>query len=85
MLNRVPGSVGVDLHAEELLGARESEVGAERVEALNDLVAGDLDLVDEEVAAKVVGGEVVEGRNEDGDLRRRSDFSPSSRFLLSPK
>ena len=77
LLNRVPGTVGVDLHAEELLGARESEVGAERVEALDDLVAGDLDLVDEEVAPEVVGREVVEGRDEHGDLRRRWDFRSS--------
>ena len=49
------GAVGVDLHPEELLGPRKAETGAQRVEALDDLVAGDLDLVDEEVAAKVVG------------------------------
>ena len=69
LLNCLPGAVGVYLHAEELLGARQAEVGAQRVEALDDLVAGDLDLVDEEVAAKVVGGQVVEGGDEDGDLR----------------
>ena len=74
------GAVGVDLHPEELLGPRKAETGAQRVEALDDLVAGDLDLVDEEVASEVVGGEVVEGRDEDGDLGTEFSGIPSAKF-----
>ena len=54
-------------HANELLGLGEGQVRADCVQALQDLVARDLDLVDEEVVAVVVDGEVVECRDEDGD------------------
>lgn len=60
------GAVGADLAAHELARLRQRQVGADRVKAVEDLVARHLDLVDDEVLAVLVHGQVVERRDQHG-------------------
>ena len=76
-------SVSRDLSPQELLCFGQSQISSDDVEAFDDLVAGHLDLVDEQVGAVLVHGEVVEGRDENRNQNLENVFQRSASFQVS--